>query len=123
MCDLELERAAVWRETPRRARREHRCDGCCCVIRPGDAYLSHFSIFDGEAHGEAMCFPCWFAREAFAELHGAHMNPDYLWESIQDCIAENGDDDPDGWRGLLASIKRRYRRSPTRLRLLHEGRA
>lgn len=109
MCELDLEPCEVWSETPRRAAKEHVCGGCRQVIRKGDAYLSHFHVFEGEASTERLCFVCWWVRKLFARTHG-YAAPSALYELIQDCIA----DGEDAWRDEMAVIKRRYRTSDAR---------
>lgn len=123
MCSFgELDPCTVWRETARRARKPHQCDGCGIVIQSSEAYVSHFDIFDGVASSQAMCFGCWWSREAFAEAHEQNFAPDFLWEALQECIGENNDP-RDVWRPHFAAIKRRYRTSPSRRRSLERGRA
>lgn len=123
MCDLyDLEPCTVWRETPRVARKRHECDGCGAVIQPRDAYVRHFDVFDGQASDEAMCSVCWFARQQFIDAHGQGFGPSYLMEALQECIGEN-DDDEDEWRPVLATLKRRFRASPSWARQLRRRRA
>lgn len=108
MCSIDLDRCEVWSETPRKARKPHGCNGCGIVIVPGQPYLVHFNIYDGDPTREAMCFACWCAREQFADAHGQSIAPSILIEMLRECIGEN-DDEEDVWRPVLASVLSRYR--------------
>lgn len=114
MCSTgDLEPCAVWQEFPRRARKPHACGPCDSIIPPGDYYLVHFSIFDGEVTSEKVCFACWWAREDFCRAHGDGQlfQPSGLISALQDCVGEN-DDPEDRWRPVLAAILRRHRVAP-----------
>lgn len=50
--------ATVYRDTIRTARKAHRCDCCPATIQPGEKYVSHFSITDGDAYSAKRCLPC-----------------------------------------------------------------
>lgn len=108
MCSLDLDPCAVWSETPRRARRAHECTACGVAIQPGEAYLSHFSVFEGCPSTEKMCFACWLARGQFAEAHGQSFPPSALLEQLHDCIGAN-DDEEDEWRPIYANVLARFR--------------
>jgi len=120
MCDVgwEGETAKVWNETPRRARTLHHCAGCGTPIQPGETYLDHRSFLDSW-WTEAGCFWCWRAREMFVAAHaGQSFMFSELERTLRDCIGEN-DDPADRWRPVLASVLRRYRRSPSWIRCIH----
>lgn len=124
MCDIDLEPCTVWRETPRKARKERECGCCGTPIRPGDPYLSHFSIYDGEATSDSVCFACWWIRESFAQSHGQSMQPDALEETLRSCIDEDGRESD--WRPEMASLLKRERttrRGRDHLRRMWERRA
>lgn len=110
MCSFgELDPCSVWRETPHIARKEHHCGGCGGRIRPGEAYLSHFSIFEGDATSQACCFPCWVAREDFSREHdGNYFVPGMLAEVLGECVAE-GDEGSQRWQNHLDALRERRR--------------
>lgn len=110
MCYIDLEPCAMWSESPVFARKTHECSACQSAITKGDPYLKHANVFDGEFTSEKMCFPCWFAREQFAEAHGQSFVPSALISMLRDCVGKNDDED-DVWRPVLASVLRRYRRT------------
>lgn len=109
MCSLDLETATVWRETPRVARRPHRCDCCGKRIAPGKQYLEHFSVIGGSPVREAMCAPCDSARDDFASAHGQSPNPSYFAEVLSECVV--GEDRSSPWRTMLAALLWRQRQA------------
>lgn len=86
MCSIDLEPCDLWRETPRIARKPHRCSACGAAIHPGTAYLDHFSLFEGVSSSESACFTCWLAREEFADAHGQRFPPSALADLLADCL-------------------------------------
>lgn len=114
MCVLDLEPCDVWEESVHLARKEHVCSSCCLPIRPGDAYLSHFQVFEGEPFREKMCFVCWLAREEFAESHGVRCLPSALDDLVRSCIDDGLAKAGNPWRPVLAVILRRFRGSRMR---------
>lgn len=114
MCSLYLEACAVWRETARRARVPHTCDGCGYSILPSTLYLSVSFVFDGTASTEALCFWCWGDWEAFGDAHGMKPMPSGFWDTLEGCTprytgARHAADAE--WSGALARIKARWRTS------------
>ncbi len=113
MCELDLETCEVWREERRKARKAHRCSTCRADIRPGDVYVNHFSVFEGDATTEAMCLPCEDIAIRFAEHHGTRTPPGSMLETLQDCFGQEGreywTDEDRGWRRDVASILWRWR--------------
>ena len=59
MCDLDLEPCEIWNEKKRKAQKSHECDCCGRMIRPGEIYLVHFSVYDGDTTSEKVCAECW----------------------------------------------------------------
>lgn len=110
MCSLDLfGEVAVWRETPRRARKDHSCTACGGVIAKGSAYLDHANLYDGSWSSETACFPCWWARETFAQAHEQSFAPSMLHELLRDCVKGRVDDAEREWRPSFAALLRRYR--------------
>jgi len=117
MCEIDGDRAELWRDTPRVARKQHACDGCGATIVAGAHYLEHFDVFEGSTTSERVCFGCWAAYQQFADAHHFWFSPGRIIEQLRDCIGENNDED-DVWRPVLASVLRRYRVSPERRRAI-----
>lgn len=105
MCDIDLEQCDVFRETPRVARKAHRCSSCGARIAPREAYLDHFSNGDGPC-AEAMCFACWCAREEFMEGGHPLFNPSALHDLVSGCIED--EETERRWRPLLDALNDRY---------------
>ncbi len=109
MCDFgDLDPCVIWEEAPAIARKWHRCDGCASLIAPGDAYLRHASLYDGNWTREAECFACWWIREDFGEAHRMRPLPSQLSYDLVECGADQPDSE---WRPHLASFRRRNRRA------------
>lgn len=108
MCSVGFDGDAceVWSETPVVARKQHRCTACEGRIAPGDAYIRHFDIFEGEPSTAKMCFPCWLTREQFFQAHrdGLIPNPAALAETLSDCIEDGDEDSERVWRPLLQAM-------------------
>lgn len=114
MCSIDTgDYCSIWSETGRIARKEYRCGCCLKTIRPGEAYLVHFHVFEGDAHSEKACFRCWLAREEFAAAPG-HMSipPSSLPDYLNECIGEDPyDPGIRRWRRMLRDIERRAKRA------------
>ena len=111
VCDIDAgdyESWRAWSETPRKARKEHRCDACGVTIAVGEPYLVHSHVGEGTAETEKACFACWWARKVFSSAHGVTYAPSYLKTSLMECIDLDGDRE---WRPLLAGVLRRERRA------------
>jgi hypothetical protein len=105
MCVIDLEPCAVWRETRRKARKEHRCSCCLRTIRAGEGYLAHFSVYDGDATSEKCCVDCERDRKAFAVAHdGMLCTPGNLAWMLVDCIGDEPETEA-RWGPLLTRIE------------------
>ena len=105
MCDINLDPCDVWRESHRKARKEHVCSCCRRAIRPGETYLVHFSVFEGDARTQKCCAECDRDRDVFAEAHGGTLSePSYFGVLLGECIGE-GDDNDERWRPMLSRIR------------------
>ena len=106
MCEIDFDSyCEVWRDTPRRARKEHTCDVCGWQILRSETYTEHFNIFDGDITQEKCCCDCQEKRRRFEEAHDVGLTPRGYWERLEECIAE-GDDDV-AWRIDRFRIARR----------------
>jgi hypothetical protein len=56
--DGDCEPCEVWRETKRRARKEHKCSACKETIERTHFYIEHFSLFDGDIDTLKRCIRC-----------------------------------------------------------------
>lgn len=106
MCVIDdLEHCPVWRETERKARKEHKCSCCRRRIGPGETYLDHFSVFDGGPHREKMCAECVADRRDFADAHGGVLcNPSYFPRMLADCIGDDEDGETRRWEEMEQRI-------------------
>jgi hypothetical protein len=97
MCEIEYdgETCTVWNETYHKARKAHRCDSCFLQIVPGERYMAHFSVYDGEGNYEKACAKCSEAMGRFAEEHGS-VQPYSFWELLMECVASSSDSE-DVW--------------------------
>lgn len=110
MCTIDIEYfSEVWRETPHVATKTHRCDCCLVVVKPGEPYLFHFSVFEGFETKEKMCFECWCARQQFSEAHGYMMPPGSLEPMLGDCINDGDESEAQQWQAVLDDISNRRR--------------
>lgn len=57
-CDGDCEPATIWRNTKRRARKEHTCSACHETIQRTHFYIEHFSLFDGDVDTLKRCMRC-----------------------------------------------------------------
>ncbi len=106
MCEIgDLDACDVWREGAARARKPATCACCRGAINPGDPYLSHFSVFEGDSTFEKMCWLCWLAREDFNEAHRfGSCCPGTFKDLLVDCFAH--DTDPK-WGLMLVAMDAR----------------
>lgn len=111
MCMIDYddcEPCVVWREKVVKARKEHRCDTCGTLIRPGEQYLSHFDIHDGYACQEASCLPCDKARQEFFEAHHTEISsPRSFYEYLVNCIHPSDPESQERWQPMLDAIRTR----------------
>lgn len=109
MCDMDSgETCSVWNEREIKARKAHRCASCHALVRPGEKYLRHFSVFDGEATDEASCLDCNADRRAFGSAEGHFIpSPGYFVEALQSCISDGDDESDTKWRPMLDRIEAR----------------
>jgi hypothetical protein len=123
MCDVpDGDGCDLWHEKARVARKAHECSACGSVIRPGDVYLVHFSLYEGDTNNEKCCFACWWAREQFEEAHECGIAPSALIDFLRECVVEN-DNRRDPWRAVLAPVLARYRTSDRLRRVRAKRRA
>lgn len=90
MCEINInETCSVWTETHvKHARKEHVCDCCGGVIKPGDPYTKIFMVFEGDASTENECQPCTAMMVLFKAMHGSWMSPSGMRPLLDECIAE-----------------------------------
>jgi len=106
----QLDPCEVWRETLCRARKSHRCSCCRGLIRQGETYIVHFSVFEGNASSEKICSACLADREEFCREHinGQLCGPSFFSELLDECIAEG---DPESERRWLPMRRARDERA------------
>ncbi len=58
----------AWSENTRRARKDHECDACDCVIRRGDLYVVHSFVYEHTASSVKRCLRCDAIYQHLVEL-------------------------------------------------------
>lgn len=112
MCDIDSgEYCTVWRESEHTSRKKRKCDCCTVAIEIGQRYLSHFSVFEGDACRLSLCMACTKDRAAFSAAHEDYMpNPAGFREALEECIEDNTYDGPPEssetrrWKRMLKRI-------------------
>jgi hypothetical protein len=105
VCDISLEQCELWSETKRKARKEHQCSCCRRVIRPGEEYLVHFSVLQGDPNSAKCCAECVRDRLTFADAHGGTLcTPGYLPHMLRECISEEPET-ADQWGPMLERMR------------------
>lgn len=113
MCELFFdEPCSVWTEKTVVARKVHRCDCCGGAIVKGEAYLRHFSVFDGYLTSEKSCLPCAEMTKRFAKAHsGQAGTPGSMRPLLDDCVTAEEDEGnaamAEQWRGELQQMDER----------------
>ena len=112
MCDVEFD--TYWSTCSERkvtARKMHVCDCCHGVIRPGEIYVKHFSVTEGDVTSEKTCSACWDMTAAFAADHGTHSNPSSMPALLDTCIEterdEGNDAMADKWQAAVDAMRDR----------------
>ncbi len=104
MCDYDGgESATLWVKKFPRARKEHRCEACDGMVKPGARYMSLFSIFEGSCATAKCCLPCNRAIERFGKEHGQQPYPTALVETLQECIDWDAESSK-RWRPVLRRV-------------------
>ena len=70
----------VYRETVRKARKEHTCSACKETIRKGELYCSVFTVFDGVTDSLKRCGACQTTHKHLrAVIYDRDYDHDQLW--------------------------------------------
>ena len=106
MCEIEFDGYfSVYREQTRKARKDHKCDCCHRVIKAGESYLSHFSVFEGKPCSEKMCADCENDRGDFFHEHGGGVTaPSSFLHYLYECVSEEPEPQ---WVAMKERIKSR----------------
>lgn len=108
MCDIDLEPCTAFSERNRKARKAHTCSCCKGIILPGQTYLVHFSIYDGNIASDKMCGLCEVARKEFSDAHYSGLpQPAYFPELLSRCISDGDEESDAKWRPMLDAIEAR----------------
>lgn len=106
MCDIDFDGYCdVWQERPRKARKQHKCNTCGRQIAPGETYVAHFSIFEGETNNEKICAECEADRSEFTEAHHCQISPSGWIDYLIDCHV--GGDEGEKWKPMIARYRER----------------
>lgn len=63
MCFIADGIADIYRTKPTIARKNHRCNECGRTVKPGEQYLYHFQVYEGEALTRRVCRGCAYVRQ------------------------------------------------------------
>lgn len=110
MCMIQdSERFEVWRNTVRRAQKEHTCCECLRMIQPGESYHIEAGLLDGHWDDSKTCAHCYRAGSWLLTVCGGHLLA-YVHEELQD----HWDEDPgyhSMWLGrALVGIRHDWRK-------------
>lgn len=118
-CYCDYEPAEVYVQTPRLARKVHRCSECGKAIEKGEVYERVFAIWEGDPNDMPMCFHCLSLIEfveasvpCFCWTHG-NLHED-VRETV-DAYAHEADGLRFGWLRRQAMIEKRRRPTPEEL--------
>ena len=105
MCQIYSDEAyQTFRETPRVARKAHRCTCCRRIIAVGEQYTDHYSMGDGPSRGK-LCAECLRDRDSFAAAHeNLTATPDGFESLLQGCIADGDPESERVWQPVLDRI-------------------
>lgn len=111
MCDIDFDGyCEVWRENTRKARKEHKCSACRGKILPGDEYVEHFDIFEGDTNREKICSACNVDRIEFGNAHSVNLTPGSWEHYLRECVYDGDDGQPDDrWLPMLNRLKARQK--------------
>ncbi len=76
MCFYDTELPEMYRSSIRKARKQHRCDGCYKPILPGDLYVDGNCRFEGEFYAYQTCGVCEVDRD---KIHEAEIDRGCRW--------------------------------------------
>lgn len=83
--------ADVWSETAHVARKSHQCDACREPICPGDKYVAHFIIYDGDTERVKRCWRCDLIYQHLKTL------PELIYEEQPDIRLQCGHEYKEQW--------------------------
>lgn len=86
MCDCDT--PSAFQRHPRKARKDHKCCECRCVIAKGEAYEYASGIWDGEPSDFKTCALCVEAREEYVAQLGRYDCPPCFGDLYDDWPAE-----------------------------------
>lgn len=107
MCDLSYEETSTLYNVTRikKARVEHRCDGCGRVIAAGEAYDRHASLYDRHWTTEEACLECASALAEFGKAHRFTPCPSTFSEYLDECVG--WDEEGKHWEPMRQALAER----------------
>lgn len=95
MCDVEFDGYNDFScDTVRKARKEHNCRECGCVIRVGQRYTHHSALYDGHVSTHKTCQKCDRVEAAHTKAersmggNGSHYVGELL-SMVRECADEH----------------------------------
>lgn len=99
MCFYHDGEADIYKVKPVRARKTHRCYECQRAIQPGEPYLRHFQVYEGEPFSCAVCRDCAYVRQLIHDLEIANGCREWesrpAWGELDTLMGDYGDEYPE----------------------------
>lgn len=107
MCMIESKNYAdIWREKVVTARMVHFCNCCIARISPGEKYMTHFSLHEGDCGTGCLCIECKSDREVFAAAHNGFVHaPRDFFGAVYDCVADGDEESELKWKPMIERIE------------------
>ena len=82
-CDFDFEPCDVLEYKIVKARKEHKCDECCTLIKPGTNYQRIKALWEGSWENMKRCVPCSkIAKEYCCSIIGRGAVHAWCWEYL-----------------------------------------
>jgi len=108
MCSTDGDRADVWTETGRKARKDHRCTECGRTIVKSEIYWRAFTLFDGRCDTYKTCTHCRVGQAWLIDNCGI-----FLHHGLDEEMAEHAEDYPSirfGFLRIRVGMHRKWQR-------------
>ena len=94
-CTVEVgdyDPCVTLKEGSPKARKDHKCNECGCLIPSGDQYLTYVGVFEGKFFIHKTCMDCKSIRDVFFSDGFIF---EMLWENLHEYIDESNGEIPE----------------------------